>query len=97
MTFQVFTEPVIDMLNKIARGETKDVFVIPDALIALMRLQLVEQEPPPEREFKVTLRGWMFVTCPRALALKRLRDATPDDARVAGWVDKTFGRKTKSF
>lgn len=91
MTFRVFTEPVLDMLNQIARGETRDVFAMPDALKALMQLSLVEQELPSQ-EFKMTTRGWIFVTCPRALALKRLKDAAPGDASGDSRIGPMFNR-----
>lgn len=84
MTFRVFTDPVLDLLNQIARGETRDVFLELDALQSLLQLDCVRQDYET-KVFTLSTRGWIFVTCQRALALKRLKDASSDatgDSRI---------------
>lgn len=97
----ILTEETEELLNQIARGQTRDVFKWPKALQALMDFKLVVQhveEDCPEEPgtFAVTPVGWKYVTCSRALALHKLQDPAPvpmGDSRLGMPPGGQFARR----
>lgn len=66
----ILAEEVEQLLNEIARGNTRDVFKKPAALQALLDFRLLTQD---DFVFSMTPVAWKYVTCPKALAIHRLQ------------------------
>lgn len=83
MRQSIFRDDVQELLNRIARGDVDDIrngeALMPVGLSDLWSLNLLSQD------FSLTPHGWEYVTCPKAIAMRRLKEPTVGHVPPCAW------------